>query len=94
MEAFMEGLGAVALTFLVIVGALAGFIASRVAGGRTALYLIVGVVAAVATPFVLAGLGVGLLAAGGLLVLLAVGLVGAVVVLVIVRAVFGKNGDR
>lgn len=89
MEGFLEGLGTVALVILVIVGALAGWIASKVAGGRTALYVIVGIVAAVATPFVLAAVGLGALAAGGLLVVLVMGLIGAVIVLILVRALFG-----
>jgi uncharacterized membrane protein YeaQ/YmgE (transglycosylase-associated protein family) len=41
---------------------------------------------AVAVPFILAALGIGVLAAGGLVLLLVVATVGAAVVLAIVRA--------
>lgn len=87
MEAFLDALGATALTLLVIVGALAGAIAGKIAGRRMPLYVGVGIAAAVATPFVVAALGLGILAAGGLLVILATALVGAVIVLAIVRAI-------
>lgn len=87
MEGFFDALGATVLVLLVIVGALSGYIAGRVAGGRMPLYVVVGILAAVATPFLLAALGLGVLAAGGLLVILAAALIGAVVVLAIVQAV-------
>ena len=87
MEAFLDALGATVLILLVLVGALAGFIAGKVSGRNMMLYVIVGIVAAVATPFVLAALGIGLLAAGGALVILLVAALGAVAVLAIVRAV-------
>lgn len=87
MEGFLDALGATALVLLVIVGALAGAIAGKIAGKRMPLYVVVGIVAAVATPFVLAALGIGILAAGGLLVILVVALIGAAVVLAIVRAI-------
>lgn len=87
MEGFLDALGATLLILLVIVGALSGVIAGRIAGRRMPLYIAVGIVAAVATPFLLAALGLGVLAAGGLLVILAAALAGAVVVLAIVRAV-------
>ncbi len=88
MEGFLEALGAVGLVFLVIVGLAAGWIASMVAGGRHRVrYLVVGVLAALATPFVLAAVGVGILAAGGLVAILLVAAVGALAVLAVVRAV-------
>ncbi|MDW4498448.1 GlsB/YeaQ/YmgE family stress response membrane protein [Sulfitobacter sp. D35] len=86
MEGFLDALGATALILLVIVGAMSGYIASRIAGGRMPLYIAVGVVAAVATPFILAGLGLSVLAAGGLILLLVAATAGAIVVLLIVRA--------
>lgn len=86
MEGFLDALGATALVLLVIVGALSGVIAGKIAGRRMPLYIAVGIVAAVATPFVLAALGVGALAAGGLVVLCLASLLGAAVVLAIVRA--------
>lgn len=91
MEAFLNAIGVVALALLVAVGLAAGYIAGRIAGRNMPLYLVVGVVSAVATPFVLAALGIGVLAAGGLLLLLAVAAVGAVVVLVLVRALAGRR---
>lgn len=87
MEGFFDVLGAVALLVLVAIGALSGVIAGRIAGGRTPLYVVVGIMAAVATPFVLAALGVGLLAAGGIALLALTALAGAVLVLAIVRVV-------
>lgn len=92
MEGFLDALGATALFLLVIVGAVAGLIAGFIAGRNKLLYVILGVVGAVALPFVLAALGVTVLAAGGLLVLLIVALVGAIIVLAIGRAIFG--GDK
>lgn len=86
MEAFLDALGATALILLVLIGALAGFIAGRITGRRALLYVVVGIVAAVATPFVLAALGIGVLAAGGILVILLAAALGAVLVLALVRA--------
>ena len=91
MEGFLEGVGVVLLVFLALVGLAAGWIAGKVAGRNMPLYLIVGVVAAVATPFILAALGVGILAAGGLLLVLVVGAIGAVIVLALVRALTGRD---
>ncbi|MFC6641258.1 GlsB/YeaQ/YmgE family stress response membrane protein [Sulfitobacter profundi] len=64
MEAFLDTLGAVALIALVVVGLAAGAIAGAVAGRHRILYLILGVVGAVALPFILAALGVTVVAAG------------------------------
>jgi uncharacterized membrane protein YeaQ/YmgE (transglycosylase-associated protein family) len=88
MEGFWDALGAVTLILLVVVGLLAGWIAGAVAGRRKGLYLLLGVVGAVAAPFLLAALGVGVLAAGGLLAILAVAIVGAILILLVARAVF------
>lgn len=88
MEGFLEGLGTVALVLLVLIGLLAGWIASRIAGRNTAAYLALGVLGAVALPILLAVLGVGIVAAGGLIAILAVALVGAVIVLAIAKAIF------
>lgn len=86
MEAFLDTLGAVALIALVVVGLVAGAIAGAVAGRNKLLYLILGVVGAVALPFVLAALGVTVVAAGGLLLLLVVAAIGAGLVLALVAA--------
>ena len=88
MEGLLDALGVVTLILLVVIGLGAGWIAGTVAGRRMPLYLLIGVVAAVAAPFLVAALGVGVLAAGGILAILAVALVGALIVLVIVKAVF------
>ncbi len=88
MESFLDALGAVSLTFLIVVGLLAGWLAATVAGGHHVRYLALGVVGAVALPFILAALGVGLIAAGGLIVLLIVAAIGAAIVLAVARAIF------
>lgn len=88
MEGFFEALGTIGLVLLVVTGALAGLIASVVTGGRDKLlYIGIGVIGAVVLPFLLATLGVGLLAAGGIAAILAAALVGAVCVLVIAKLV-------
>jgi uncharacterized membrane protein YeaQ/YmgE (transglycosylase-associated protein family) len=88
MEEVLRVLGAIGLVLLVIVGALAGLIASAVAGGRQrGLYITVGIAAAVAAPFVLALIGAGVIAAYGLAAILVAAALLAVVVLVIVRLV-------
>lgn len=92
MEGLLDAIGAVALTLLIAIGLASGFIAGKVAGRNMALYLVVGVVAAIATPFVLAALGIGVLAAGGVLLLLVASAIGAVVVLALVRALVGRRG--
>lgn len=86
MEAFLDALGAVALIALVVVGLAAGAIAGAVAGRNRVMYLVLGVVGAVALPFILAALGVTVVAAGGLLVLLAIAAIGAALVLALVAA--------
>ena len=86
MEAFLDTLGAVALIALVVVGLAAGAIAGAVAGRNRLLYLILGVVGAVALPFILAALGVTVVAAGGFLLLLVVAAIGAALVLALVAA--------
>lgn len=89
MEGFLEALGVIGLIGLVVVGLLAGWIASVVAGARNSLgYMVIGVAAAVSTPFVLAALGVGLLAAGGLIAIVLAAACGAILVLLIARLIF------
>ena len=94
MEQILDVIGATALILLVIIGAAAGVIAGKIAGRSMPLYIIAGILGAVAVPFVLAALGVGLLAAGGLLVVLLVAAVGAVLVLILVRALTGDRRNR
>lgn len=88
MEGFWDTLGTVTLVLLIVVGLLAGWIAGAVAGRRKGLYLVLGVVGAVAAPLILAALGLGVLAAGGLLMMVAAAVVGAIVILVIAKLVF------
>jgi uncharacterized membrane protein YeaQ/YmgE (transglycosylase-associated protein family) len=85
MEAVLEALGIAVLVLLVGIGLLAGWIAGAIAGRQRAMYLVLGVLAAVAVPLVLMALGVGLLAAGGVLAVLAVSAIGAILLLVIVK---------
>ena len=87
MEQLLEAMGIFALVLLASIGAVAGWIAGRIAGRRMPLYIAVGIGAALAAPFVLAALGLGVLAAGGVLVILALSAVAAIVVLAIVRAI-------
>ena len=91
METFFEALGLISLILLAGVGLLAGYLAGRIAGRNMALYLAVGVIAAIATPFILAAVGISVLAVGGLLFLLVVGAVGALIVLALVRAIAQKG---
>lgn len=92
MEEVGQVLGWVAIVTLVIVGLLAGFLASLVNGRRhMALYLVVGVVGALAAPVLAAALGVTAVVASGIGALLVAAAVGAVVVLVLVRVAFGRR---
>ena len=84
MEQVLQTIGTIGFVLLVLAGLLAGWIASLVAGGRhRGAYLAIGVLGALLTPFLVAVLGGAVLAAGGLLAILAMALLGAVVVLVI-----------
>ncbi|TQS71814.1 GlsB/YeaQ/YmgE family stress response membrane protein [Rhodobacteraceae bacterium] len=88
MEDLFSALSGIVLFVLIVIGALAGFLASVVTGGRHRLgYILIGIVGAVATPFIIAALGLGALAAGGILAVLVAALVGAVIVLAIGKAI-------
>ena len=88
MEELLQGIGIAALVILALVGRDVGWFASLLSGRRRrALYMIVGALAAMATPLVLAALGVTVLAAGGLLLVILVALIGAALVLALVRAI-------
>lgn len=91
MEGFLDALGAVSLTALILVGLIGGLIAGRLTGRNTLLYVVVGVVGAVALPFLLAAIGIGVVAAGGLLVLLVVSALGALALIAVFRLVFGER---
>lgn len=87
MEDFFAGLGVTALVILALVGLAIGWAAGALTGRGKVLYAVVGALAAMATPFLLAALGVTVLAAGGILVVLLVGAIGAAVIVAIVRAI-------
>ena len=71
MEEVLGALGGIMLVLLALVGLAAGWLASRLAGGRNAgLYLAVGAVAAVAAPFVLAAVGLTALVGTALIAVL------------------------
>ncbi|TFL18456.1 GlsB/YeaQ/YmgE family stress response membrane protein [Jannaschia formosa] len=86
MEGFFEGLGITALVILALVGLVVGLLAGKLTGRSALVYGLIGAIAAMATPFILAALGVTVLAAGGLLLVAFVGLVGAAIVVALVRA--------
>ena len=85
MEGFFEGLGIAALMMLALIGLAVGWIAGAVSGRGKLLLALVGAIAAMATPFVLAALGITVLAAGGILLLVIAGAVGAALVVALVR---------
>lgn len=88
MEEVLQTLGVVALVVLVIVGLMAGWIASLIGGARhRLLYMVIGVLAAVATPVLAMVLGIGLLMAGGLFGLVLTAALGAVAVLLIAKMI-------
>ena len=86
MEAFLQGLGAVSAVILIALGAAIGALAGWLMGRRVLVYAVFGSAGALALPFVLAALGIGVLAAGGLLLLAAVAIAGALIAVLIVRA--------
>lgn len=88
MEAVLHALGTIGLIFLLMVGALAGVIASQLEGGRNMpRNIVIGVIGALLLPFLVALAAAGVLAAGGLLLILFVAAIGAVVVLVIAQLI-------
>jgi uncharacterized membrane protein YeaQ/YmgE (transglycosylase-associated protein family) len=89
MEAFLEALGVIGLIFLLVVGVLAGLIASMVEGGRNkGRNIAIGVIGALLVPFLVTLVAAGALAAGGLVLILFLALVGAAAVLLIAHLVF------
>ncbi|SEQ01080.1 hypothetical protein SAMN05428995_102303 [Loktanella sp. DSM 29012] len=91
METFLDVVGALALILLALIGVVSGLIAAVITGGSKAKYVIAGVLGAVAFPFILAALGVTALAGAGLLLILFTGVVGAVILVVLVKALFGRK---
>lgn len=95
MEGFLDALGIVSLVTLAIVGAAVGGIAGKMAGKNTLLYVVLGILGAVAAPFLLAALGISILAVGGMLLLILVAIIGAVVVTLLARALIrGMNRSK
>ncbi len=89
MQEFFQALGVIGLIFLLVVGVLAGLLASTVEGGRNkGRNITIGVVGALLVPFLVAVAAAGALAAGGLMLILFVALIGAVMVLVMAHLIF------
>ena len=91
--AVMQVIGWSAIVLLAVVGLVAGLIAAVITGGSKAKYILVGIVGAVALPFVLALLGVTAAIGAGLLAILAIGVIGAVLLVLLIKALTGKS-DR
>ena len=88
MDQFFQALGEIGLIILVVVGVLAGLIASTIEGRRNrGRNIAIGVVGALLLPFLVALVAAGALAAGGLLLILFLALIGAVAVLVLARLI-------
>lgn len=85
MEGFFQGLGIAALVMLALIGLAVGWIAGAITGRGKAMLGLIGAIAAMATPFVLAALGITVLAAGGIVLVIVVGAVGAALVVALVR---------
>lgn len=90
MEEFFQALGMMGLAFLVIIGVLAGVIAAQLEGGNTGRNIVIGVVGALLLPVIVAVIAAGMLAAGGLLLILFLAAIGAIAVLVIARLIAGR----
>ena len=90
MEEVLGGLGIAALVVLALAGAVIGFGLAKAMGRSGALGAVLGALAAMATPFLLALLGVTVLAAGGLLLVAVVGAIGAAVVVGAVMALLRR----
>ncbi len=91
MEGFLDAVGAFSLIVLIVIGLLAGWVAGQITGRNTVGYMLLGIIGAVALPFVLAALGIGIIAAGGLLVLLIISAIGAIVLIAIGQMIFGRS---
>ncbi|MEY8841857.1 GlsB/YeaQ/YmgE family stress response membrane protein [Cribrihabitans sp. XS_ASV171] len=87
MEGFFDVAGTLALIIMALVGAGVGWLVGKTSRGRTALYVLIGVLAAVSAPFLLAALGLSVVAAGGILLLVIMSAVVALIIVGIARAV-------
>ena len=90
MQDFFAGLSAFTGVLLIVIGLIAGWIAGRIAGRNKALYMVIGVIGALVTPFILAAVGATVLAAGGIVAILFASLVGAAILLVLGKLVFDR----
>ncbi|MFC3614638.1 GlsB/YeaQ/YmgE family stress response membrane protein [Lutimaribacter marinistellae] len=87
MEAFFDVVGVLALIIMALVGAGVGWIVGKTSRGSTGLYMLIGVLAAVSAPFLLAALGLSVVAAGGVILLVIMSGVVALIILGIARAI-------
>ncbi len=87
MEGFFDVVGTLALIIMAIVGAGVGWAVGKTSRGSTALYVLIGVLAAVSAPFLLAALGLSVVAAGGILLLVIMSAVVALIIVGIARAI-------
>jgi uncharacterized membrane protein YeaQ/YmgE (transglycosylase-associated protein family) len=93
MEGVLQALGVIGLVLLAVIGLLAGLIASLVAGGDRGKYIVIGIAAAIAAPFVLALVGIGVIAAYGVAAILVAAIIGAGIVLLIVHVLSGDRAE-
>ncbi len=91
METFLQVLGIIGLAILVVIGTLAGLIASVITGGNRGTYVVIGVVGALAAPFLMALLGVTALAAAGLIAIIVASIIGAIIVLMIAHLILDRD---
>jgi len=96
---FLQALGIGGTALLVLLGLIAGWIAALLAGGKRWLrtlprHLAIGVAASLATPTLLAAIGVRPLAAGGLLAIVLTSAWGAAVALLLARILSDKGWRR
>lgn len=88
MEEFFQALGTIGVVFLLVVGVLAGLLASVLQGGRNKpRNVAIGVVGALLLPFVVTLAAAGALAAGGLLLIVFLAAIGAVLILLITHLI-------
>lgn len=90
MEGFFDALGTVTFVLLLLIGLLSGWVAGRISGRNRVLYMVLGVAGALLLPFLLAVLGLGILAAYGAVAILIVALIGAVILLVLGKLLFDQ----
>lgn len=88
MEELFQALGLIGVIILIAAGVIAGLLASVLEGGRNKpRNVVIGIVGALLLPFLVAVAAAGALAAGGLLLIVFLALIGAVIILVIVRLI-------